>query len=55
MNKKLDRLTGQRTAEKMGKGWALTSFVREAWVFTKEELLQEEKLNIDWTWMIPKS
>jgi len=29
MNKKLDRLIGQKTAEKIGKGWVLTSFMRE--------------------------
>jgi hypothetical protein len=26
MNKKLDRLIGQKAAEKVGKGWAPTSF-----------------------------
>jgi len=31
MNKKLDRLIGQKAAEKRGKGWALTTFLREAW------------------------
>jgi hypothetical protein len=38
MNKKLDRLIGQKTAEKRGKGWALTTFLREAWSSTKEEI-----------------
>jgi len=31
MNKKLDCLNGQKAAEKVGKGWALTTFLREAW------------------------
>jgi len=39
MNKKLDRLLGQKAAEKVGKGWALTTFLREAWGLTKEEML----------------
>jgi len=38
MNKKLDRLISQKAAEKVGKGWALTSFTREAWSSTKEEI-----------------
>jgi hypothetical protein len=38
MNKKLDRLIGQEAAEKVGKGWALTTFLREAWGSTKEEM-----------------
>lgn len=37
MNKKLDAVLGQRVAEKRGKNWALTSFMREAWDSTKEE------------------
>jgi hypothetical protein len=39
MNKKLDRLIGQITAEKVGKGWALTTFLRQAWGSTKEEIV----------------
>jgi len=39
MNKKLDRLVGQKASEKVGKGWALTTFLREAWGLTKEENL----------------
>ena len=42
MNKKLDRLIGQKAAEKVGKGWALTTFLREAWGSTKGDL----KVNI---------
>jgi len=38
INKKLDRLIGQKAAEKVGKGWALTTFLREAWGSTKEEV-----------------
>ena len=38
MNKKLDSLIGQKTAEKRGKNWALTSFMREAWGSTKDAL-----------------
>lgn len=37
MNKKLDRPIGQKAAEKVGKDWALTIFLREAWGSTKEE------------------
>jgi len=39
MNKKLARLIGQKAAEKVGKGWALTTFLREAWGSTKEEIV----------------
>ena len=39
MNDKLDKLIGQKVAEKRGKGWALTSFMRDAGDSTKEELL----------------
>jgi len=39
MNKKLDDLIGQKAAEKRGKGWALTTFLREAWGSTKEEMV----------------
>jgi len=38
MNKKLDAVLGQRVAEKRGKNWALTSFMRSAWNSPKEEL-----------------
>jgi len=38
MNKRLDAILGQRVAEKRGKCWALTSFMRSAWDTTKEEL-----------------
>jgi len=31
MNKKLDRLIGQKVAEKVGKDWVLTTFLQEAW------------------------
>ena len=42
MNKKLDSALGQRVAEKRGKAWALTSFMRDAWDSTKEELSTSE-------------
>jgi len=38
VNKRIDRLIGQKAAEKVGKGWALTTFLREAWGSTKEEM-----------------
>jgi len=38
MNKKLDSLIGQKAAEKRGKGWALKTFLRQAWGSTKEEI-----------------
>jgi len=38
MNKKLEALLGEHVAEKRGKNWALTSFMREAWDSTKEEI-----------------
>jgi hypothetical protein len=41
MNKKLDAVLGQRVAEKRGKNWALTSFMREAWDSTKEEIISD--------------
>jgi hypothetical protein len=34
---KLDHLIGQKATEKRGKGWALTSFMREALGSTKKE------------------
>jgi len=37
MNKKLDSLIGQKATEKVGKGWALTTFLRDAWGSPKEE------------------
>jgi len=43
MKKKLDDLIGQKASEKRGKGWALTSFMQEAWSSTTEEILKEEK------------
>lgn len=39
MNKKLDRLIGQKVAEKVGKGWVVTTFLRESWGSSKEEML----------------
>jgi hypothetical protein len=35
MNDRLDGLIGQKAAEKVGKGWALTTFLKEAWGSTK--------------------
>jgi len=32
----------QREVEKRGKAWALTSFMREAWDSTKEEMIREQ-------------
>jgi len=43
MNKKLDSLIGQKAAEKRGKGWALTTFPRETWGSTKEEIIYLQK------------
>jgi hypothetical protein len=40
MNKKLDAVLGQRVAEKRGKAWALTVFMRSTWDSTKEELAE---------------
>jgi len=40
MNKKLEALLGKHVAEKRGKNWALTSFMREAWSSTPDEALQ---------------
>jgi hypothetical protein len=40
MNKKLDAILGQRVAEKRGKNWALTAFMRSTWDSTKEELAE---------------
>ena len=47
MNKRLNAILGQRVAEKRGKAWALTSFMRSAWDSTKEELLEkaEDRMN----------
>jgi len=39
MNERLDGPIMQKAAEKRGKGWALTTFLREAWGTTKEELV----------------
>jgi len=44
MNKKLDAVLGQRVAEKRGKNWALTSFMRSAWDSTKDELEEVEEV-----------
>lgn len=41
MNKKLEAILGQRVAEKRGKNWALTGFMREAWDSTQEDLREE--------------
>jgi hypothetical protein len=41
LNKELNRLIDQKAAEKRGKGWALTTFLREAWGSTKEDLLEK--------------
>jgi hypothetical protein len=41
MNKRLNAILGQRVAEKRGKAWALTSFMRSAWDSTKEDLLEK--------------
>jgi len=38
LNKKLDGLIGQKVAGKAGKGWALTTLLREAWGSTREEI-----------------
>jgi len=42
INKRLDRLLGQKAAEKRGMRWALTSFMSEAWGSTKEEVMNPE-------------
>jgi len=38
MNRRLDAMLGQHVAEKRGKCWALTSFMRDEWDSTREEL-----------------
>jgi hypothetical protein len=38
MNKKLDAVLGHHVAEKRGKNWVLTTFMRSAWDSTREEL-----------------
>jgi len=43
MNKKLDAMLGQRVAEKRGKNWALTNFMRSAWDSTKDDFGEETK------------
>jgi hypothetical protein len=43
MNKKSLKELGQKVAEKQGYRWALTSFAREAWDSTKEEVLRENQ------------
>jgi len=42
LNDRLDQLIGQTAAEKRGMNWALTSFMKEAWGSTKEEMEKEE-------------
>src|SRR3990170_1276895 len=42
INKRLDRLLGQKAAEKRGMRWALTSFMSDAWGSTKEEVINPE-------------
>jgi len=46
MNKKLDRLIGEKAAEKVRKGWALTTFLREAWGSTKEDSLEKAMVGL---------
>jgi hypothetical protein len=41
MNERLDGPIMQKAAEKRGKGWALTTFLREAWSSKKEDLLEK--------------
>ena len=43
MNKKLEAFLGKHVAEKRCKNWALTSFMRDAWDSTKEEIGQQTK------------
>jgi hypothetical protein len=38
MNKRLDKVLGKKVAEKRGHNWALTSFMRQNWGNTKEEV-----------------
>jgi len=45
INRRLDRLLGQRAVEKHGMSWALTSFMRETWGSTKEELEEDVMKN----------
>jgi len=45
MNEKLDSLIGQKAAGKRDKGWALTTFLRQAWGSTKEELADTDPTN----------
>ena len=42
INKRLDRLLGQKATEKRGMRWALTSFMSDAWGSTKEEAMYPE-------------
>ena len=44
MNKRLDEEIAQKVAEKQGHRWALTSFAREAWSSTGEEVLTDVTL-----------
>jgi hypothetical protein len=43
INKRLERLIGQKAAEKRGMSWALTSFMSDLWGSTKEELESLER------------
>ena len=43
MNKKLDSLIGQKAAEKVGKGWALTTFMCDAWCSYKRRTRKKEE------------
>lgn len=45
MNDKLDKLIGQKVAEKRGKGWALTTFLREASGSTIEQMTTNALMN----------
>lgn len=48
INKRLERLLGDVAAEKRGMCWALTSFMREAWGATEEEIAtSQDKLSED--------
>ena len=42
INNRLEKLIGQKAAEKRGMRWALTSFMVEAWGSTKEEVINPE-------------
>jgi hypothetical protein len=46
MNKKLDSLIGKKAAKKVGNGWALTTFLQDAWGSTKEGSLEKTESGI---------